>query len=175
MPSYNGAGFDWGSIVQNLTGFIKAFAFIALVVACFALGGQSTCAGAMNETQATIAHGLGAVVALVVALQSVIYTYDGWNGVVYFSEEVREPERNIPRSLFGGVLSVIAIYLLFNLALLYVLPLSQIAGNKLAIGTAAQVNLRSLWRHDYQVADHHLHVQRHQRLSPDVYAACCIP
>ncbi len=131
-------GVRWGSLVQNLTGFIKAFAFIALVAACFILGGQSTNAVASSETQALSPTGWALVVALVVALQSVIYTYDGWNGVVYFSEEVREPERNIPRSLFGGVLLVIAIYLLFNLALLYVLPLSQIAGDKLAIGTAAQ-------------------------------------
>ena len=78
------------------------------------------------------------IFALVLALQSVIYTYDGWSGVVYFSEEVRDPARNIPRSLFGGVLSIIGIYLLVNLALVYVLPLSKIAGDKLAIGTAAQ-------------------------------------
>ena len=129
-------GVRWGSTVQNLTGFVKALAFIALVIACFALGGQTT--GAVSETQALTPAGWPLMVALVVALQSVIYTYDGWNGVVYFSEEVREPERNIPRSLFGGVLLVIVIYLLFNLALLYVLPLSQMAGDKLAIGTAAQ-------------------------------------
>lgn len=129
-------GVRWGSHAQNLTSLLKALAFITLVIACFALGGQGVRSG---QTPASIPHGLSLLVALVLALQAVIYTYDGWNGVVYFSEEVRAPARNIPRSLFLGVLSIIAIYMLVNLALLYVMPLSQIAGDKLAIGTAAQV------------------------------------
>src|SRR5204863_4931120 len=48
------------------------------------------------------------------------------------------PGRDLPPSCFGGLLSVIAIYLLVNLAILYVLPISQIAGSDLALGKAAQ-------------------------------------
>lgn len=129
-------GVRWGSNAQNLTSLLKTLAFIALVVACFAFGGKGV--SGTGQEQALITA-VSPFIALVLALQSVIYTYDGWNGVVYFSEEVRDPSRNIPRSLFGGVLSIIGIYLLVNLALVYVLPLSQIAGDKLAIGTAAQV------------------------------------
>jgi basic amino acid/polyamine antiporter, APA family len=128
-------GVRWGSSAQNLTSILKALAFMALIIACFALGGDG-----LNNTQSQsgIPQGLSLMAALVLSLQAVIYTYDGWNGVVYFSEEVREPERDIPRSLFLGVLSIIAIYLLVNLALLYVLPLGEISGDKLAIGSAAQ-------------------------------------
>lgn len=129
-------GIRWGSRVQNLTGLLKALAFVALVVACFALGGGSTVAVPPMPVMPT---GAPLLFALVLALQAVIYTYDGWNGVIYFSEEVREPGRDIPRALFGGVLVVTGIYLLVNLALLYVLPLSQIAGEKLALGAAAGV------------------------------------
>jgi APA family basic amino acid/polyamine antiporter len=114
---------------------LKALAFVALVIACFALGGDGL---GNTQSQSQIPQGLTLMAALVLSLQSVIYTYDGWNGVVYFSEEVREPQRDIPRSLFLGVLSIIAIYLLVNLALIYVLPMGEIAGNKLAIGSAAQ-------------------------------------
>jgi APA family basic amino acid/polyamine antiporter len=127
-------GIHWGSRVQNLTSLVKALAFLALVLACFILGSE----GSSAAQPSTAPSELPLIFALVLALQSVIYTYDGWSGVVYFSEEVREPARNIPRSLFGGVLSIIGIYLLVNLALIYVLPLPQIAGDKLAIGTAAQ-------------------------------------
>jgi APA family basic amino acid/polyamine antiporter len=81
---------------------------------------------------------LGLWAALVLALQGVLYTYDGWTVPVYFGEEVRDPARNIPRSMFGGVLLTIGIYLLVNLALLYVLPVSQIAGDRLAVGAAAR-------------------------------------
>ena len=129
-------GVLWGSRVQNLTSLLKALAFIALIVACFALGGG----GSVDKATApTVPRGIPLVIALIVSLQAVIYTYDGWSGVVYFSEEVREPERDIPRALFGGVLLIIAIYLLVNVAILYVLPLTKIAGENLAAGAAAQV------------------------------------
>ena len=90
-----------------------------------------------HESQRTnvCAHLLGDSVSL----QSAIYTYDGWAGVIYFSEEVKHPGRDIPRALFGGVLSIAAIYLLVNLALLYVLPIAQIAGKEFAAGEAANV------------------------------------
>ena len=76
--------------------------------------------------------------ALVKALQGVLYTYDGWYSVIYFGEEVRNPSRDVPRSMIGGVLSVILIYVLVNVALIYVLPLSELAGSQLATGAAAQ-------------------------------------
>ena len=71
------------------------------------------------------------------ALQGVIYTYDGWNAMLYFSEEVRDPGRDIPRGMVTGVLLVIAIYLLLNLAFLHVLPLSRMAGEPFVAGAAA--------------------------------------
>ncbi len=128
-------GIRWGSGVQNITSLLKALAFAALVAACFVLGGSSSLPGA-EPVQAP--HGLKLLVAVILALQGVIYTYDGWTGVIYFSEEVKNPSRDIPRAMLGGVLSVIAIYLLVNLAILYVLPISQVAGSDLALGKAAQ-------------------------------------
>jgi APA family basic amino acid/polyamine antiporter len=128
-------GIRWGSGVQNVTSLLKALAFAALVVACFLLGGNNPASG---SAPAQVPHGLTLFVALILALQGVIYTYDGWTGVIYFSEEVRNPARDIPRAMLGGVLSVIAIYLLVNLAILYVLPISEIAGSDLALGKAAQ-------------------------------------
>lgn len=128
-------GIRWGSGVQNVTSLLKALAFAALVVACFLLGGNSPGSG---SAPAQVPHGLNLLVALILALQGVIYTYDGWTGVIYFSEEVRNPARDIPRAMLGGVLSVIAIYLLVNLAILYVLPIAEIAGSDLALGKAAR-------------------------------------
>lgn len=127
-------GVVWGSNVQNITSLLKALAFVTLIIAAFALGSGAT---QTEGPQALSPKGWVLVSAFVLSLQAVIYTYDGWTGVVYFSEEVEQPARNIPRALFGGVLSVIAIYLLVNLALLYVLPISMIAGQDLAVGAAA--------------------------------------
>jgi amino acid transporter len=39
--------------------------------------------------------------AIIIALQGVLYTYDGWYGVIYFGEEVRNPKRDVVRSMFG--------------------------------------------------------------------------
>jgi APA family basic amino acid/polyamine antiporter len=129
-------GIKWGSGVQNITSLLKALAFVALILACFALGGNNS--GNVQQ-EAALAGTVPSLIGFVLALQAVIYTYDGWTGVIYFSEEVRNPRRDIPRSILGGVFSIIAIYLLVNLALLYVVPLSKIAGANLAMGVAAQV------------------------------------
>ena len=126
-------GIVWGSNIQNLTSLLKALAFFALIVAAFLLGGN----GALTTTQS---HATPiTLAAIVISLQAAIYTYDGWSGVIYFSEEVREPSRNIPRALFSGVLTITAIYLLVNVALLYVLPMTQMAGKEFVAGEAANV------------------------------------
>ncbi len=131
-------GVLWGSRVQNLTSLLKALAFLALVGACFALGGDSSPEEATTPATSTLA-GVSLFVAIILSLQAVIYTYDGWSGVIYFSEEVRDPARDIPRALFGGVLLIFGIYLLVNLGLLYVVPLSRMAGETLAAGVVAGV------------------------------------
>lgn len=128
-------GVRWGSNAQQLTSLLKALAFIALICACFLLGGKDAQATAASVPAST---GWPPVLAFVLAMQGVIYTYDGWYNMIYFSEEVRHPERNIPRSMIGSMLLVTLLYLLINLALLYVLPISRIAGEKLAVGAAAE-------------------------------------
>jgi basic amino acid/polyamine antiporter, APA family len=127
-------GIRRGSYTQNLTSLLKAVVFIVLIAACFMLGGR----GARESTSQPVVLGLPLLALLVKALQGVLYTYDGWYSVIYFGEEVRNPDRDVPRSMIGGVLSVILIYVLVNIALLYVLPLSELAGAKLATGAAAE-------------------------------------
>ena len=126
-------GMVWGSNVQNLTSLVKALAFVVLIVAAFIFGGR----GSLTTAAETHAPTVITLTAIIVSLQAAIYTYDGWAGVIYFSEEVKNPGRDIPRSLFGGVLTIAAIYLLVNIALLYVLPISRIAGKEFAAGEAA--------------------------------------
>lgn len=128
-------GIRWGSGVQNVTSLLKTLAYVVLVIACFMLAGRSH---VESSRVVEAPAGMKLFVAAILALQGVIYTYDGWTGVIYFSEEVKDPARDIPRSMIGGVLSVIAIYLLVNIAVLYVLPISEIAGSDLSLGKAAE-------------------------------------
>jgi APA family basic amino acid/polyamine antiporter len=126
-------GIAWGSRSQNITSALKALAFIALIAACFIFGKGT----AGSTPLIPVPAGFALIGAFVISLQAVIFTYDGWTGVIYFSEEVEQPGKNIPRSLFGGILLIIAIYLLVNLALLYVLPIERIAGQDFAVGMVA--------------------------------------
>jgi APA family basic amino acid/polyamine antiporter len=134
-------GVRWGSRSQELTSLLKTLAFAALIAACFAFGGQQTgqVTNVAGQTpNPSVPTGLSLAAAAVLALQGIIYTYDGWYSTVYFGEEVRDTARSVPRAMVGSVLLVIGIYLLLNLALLYVLPIQQLAGQKLAAGTAAE-------------------------------------
>jgi APA family basic amino acid/polyamine antiporter len=131
-------GVRWGGHTQEITSLVKALAFVGLIAACFILGNSHPVVSAAPQSTSTdFVFSFALVAATVRALQGVIYTYDGWYNVIYFSEEVRDPGRNIPRSMIGSMFLVIGIYILVNLALLYVLPLSDFAGQKLALGTAA--------------------------------------
>ena len=126
-------GVRWGGWTQDLTSALKALAFLILIAVCFWLGGRNPAAPAVVPLRDE-----SLLLAYIVALQAVIYTYDGWNAIIYFSEEVKDPARNIPRSMFGGVATVIVIYLLLNLAFLRVVPLGSLAGQNLAAGVVAR-------------------------------------
>lgn len=131
-------GVRWGSRSQELTSLLKSLAFAALIAACFLYGGGVTAAESRPALTPAVPAGLGLLTAVVLALQGIIYTYDGWYSTVYFGEEVLDTARNIPRAMIGSVLLVIVVYVLFNAALLYVLPVEQLAGQKLAAGAAAE-------------------------------------
>jgi APA family basic amino acid/polyamine antiporter len=123
-------GVRWGSGAQNVTSALKALGFAFLLVVLFA---------ARPAAPTPPPPSGGSLAALVLALQAVIYTYDGWYGIIYFGEEVRNPGRDVPRSMIGGVALVTALYLLVNVALVRVLPPARLAGEKLALGAALTV------------------------------------
>jgi APA family basic amino acid/polyamine antiporter len=131
-------GVKWGSGVQLATAAVKTGAFVILVAACFVLGGHlREAAAAAAVPPPTLPAGWLLVIGFMLALQNVIYTVDGWDGIIYFSEEIKQPGRDVPRAIFGSVFSIMGIYLLLNAAVLYVLPMSEISGNDFALGAAA--------------------------------------
>ncbi len=128
-------GVRWGSRIQEITAVFKTLGFVALVVLCFVVGGKSP-----GEPHFALAapHGLTLLVGLLVSMQAVIYSYDGWDSIVYFLEEVRDPAREVPRAMIGSVLSILGIYLVLNIGLIYVLPMESFAGSNFALGLAAR-------------------------------------
>jgi APA family basic amino acid/polyamine antiporter len=71
------------------------------------------------------------------ALIPVMWTYDGWADVALIGGEIRNPQQTLPRALIVGSASVALVYLLVNLAFIYVLPLTEMAGSKLIATTVA--------------------------------------
>jgi len=120
---------------QQLLSALKVIALLG--VALFALGSPGAPATAAAITPAALPTGLAMVGVLVVVFQSVLYTFDGWNGVTYFGGEVRDPGREIPRAMFIGVLTVLLVYLALNAAFLHVLGISGLAGEKFPAAATA--------------------------------------
>jgi APA family basic amino acid/polyamine antiporter len=131
-------GIKWGSGTQLLTSAMKTLAFVVVVIACFLFGGHTRAASSSSALIPALQSGWPLAVSFMLGLQAVFYTIDGWDGVIYFGEEVRNPGRDVPRAIFGSVATIMGIYLLVNLAVLYVLPIGQIAGNNFSLGTAAE-------------------------------------
>jgi APA family basic amino acid/polyamine antiporter len=130
------AGLRVSSRFQEWATALKFFAFLALIVACLVssanlAAGPGLSAGMLPAAGPTL-------VGIVVALQSVVITYGGWQSALYFTEEDRDPARNLPRAMIGGVMLVIGLYALVNVALLSVLPVPVLARSTLPAADAAQ-------------------------------------
>ncbi|MBI4436258.1 MAG: amino acid permease [Candidatus Omnitrophica bacterium] len=81
---------------------------------------------------------LETIQSLGVALIFVLWTYGGWTEASYVAEEVKDPERNLPRAIVFGVLLTMGLYLLVNGVYLYYIPIGEMASDKLVAATAVQ-------------------------------------
>jgi len=124
-------GIRVSSQFQEVTTSLKCIAFLVLVSACLLLPAAGHASTHVPSS--------GTLTGLIMGLQAIIITYGGWQSPLYFIEEDRDPKRNLPRAMIGGVLSVIGIYLLVNIALLKVLPMSELSGAIFPAADAARV------------------------------------
>jgi APA family basic amino acid/polyamine antiporter len=128
LGGLNYLGVKIGGEVQVLVTICKV-GLIAGVVLVGLGTGHGSLANFQSVTSVTASN--GAVAAFFVALVGALWAYDGWNNVSMVASEIQEPQRNLPRALIGGVLAVMAIYLLANLAYFYVLPADEVASSDL--------------------------------------------
>jgi APA family basic amino acid/polyamine antiporter len=124
-------GIRVGSQFQEITTSLKCVAFLALVGACLFMSAPGY-PSARTISSTTFS-------GLLIALQAIVITYGGWQSPLYFVEEDRDPARDLPRTMIGGVLLVIAVYVLVNIALLKILPMSQLSGATLPAAGAAKI------------------------------------
>lgn len=109
--------------LQVATTILKV-ALIGGVVAAGLFGGKGQLANFSTSTAAT-----GGIPGFFAALVAALWAYDGWNNVSMVSSEIKQPQRNLPRALIAGTCTVMAIYLLTNVAYFYVLPAAEVASS----------------------------------------------
>ncbi len=123
----NARGAKQGAGVQNLFTVLKVAGLVALV------------ALALVTRHGDASHFLpllpdrfsgGLLTAIGLAMISTLFAYDGWQFVSFVAGEIRDPGRNVPRSIILGVLIVIVVYVSASLAYIYVLGQPRIAASE---------------------------------------------
>ena len=109
-----------GRIASNVLTTLKIVSLVVFI-------GFGLTAG--TGTPANITQSVGPVTAtgFLFAFIPVMFTYSGWNAASYMAEEIRDPGRNVPRSLLMGTVAVIVVYVLINVLYLYVIPIGELA------------------------------------------------
>jgi basic amino acid/polyamine antiporter, APA family len=124
----------WGAWLENVTTGAKVLALGILGVVALALAlGATAAAPAMTSS---LPHGSWTGWGL--ALVAVLWAYDGWADLTFMSGEVKDPAHILPRALVAGVLAVVALYLLLNVAYVLVLGVDGMAASPLVAADVAR-------------------------------------
>lgn len=126
----------FGSGVQRLLTVLK---IAAIALLAFGLFGSPAGSTAHFSQEAVVPSGFALLSAFMAAMAGAFWAYDGWNNMTFIAGEVRNPQRNIPRSLLLGIPVCILVYCLVNLALVYIMPVSQMASSPFVASEAATI------------------------------------
>jgi APA family basic amino acid/polyamine antiporter len=137
----NTKGIKTGKTIQLLFTLAKLVALFALIILGLYVGMKTHVLfdnfTHMWEAKKTILNPDGSItvakltgMALLGAMGATIinslFSSDAWNNVTFIAGEIKEPKKNIPRSLFLGTLIVTIIYILANIAYLTLLPMKGV-------------------------------------------------
>ena len=117
-------GVRQSSLLQNVSTAVKVALIVAFIIAGFALGTPQP----ISFTPSTQDVGYILSAPFAISLVYVMYSYSGWNAATYIINEVRDPERSLPRSLLAATLIVLALYVALNAVFLYTTPMEKMAG-----------------------------------------------
>ena len=123
FSAVNCIGVVFGGRVQSVLTLMKVLGIAAIVFGVFLLSETATWENLKLNSGSAQRIGVSAFGA---AMLAALWAYDGWNAMPMVGGEVHNPERNIPRALIGGMLAVMAIYCLANLAYFYALPFAEV-------------------------------------------------
>jgi APA family basic amino acid/polyamine antiporter len=125
LSAINYLGIKSGIVVQNIFTFLRIAAIAVLIVLGLAVGSK---AGVVSF-DGLLTGGISFNIKLFgLALIAVLWTFDGWYGINCAAGEIKNPEKNIPRGLILGTLSVTLIYFLVNIVYVSALPIERMKG-----------------------------------------------
>ena len=137
LTGVNYLGVFFGGIVQTIITYIKIISIVGLALLLFLFGNGSM--GNVYNNFSIPAATSGNLFSLIgLALAGAFWAYDGWNNVTFVSGEIRDPQRNVPKALLYGTFITMLVYVLINVAYLYVLPIGQIAQSPLVAASAVE-------------------------------------
>jgi APA family basic amino acid/polyamine antiporter len=128
LVALHGSGIKPGAIVINVITIGKTLAIAALVLGAFFIAGRSGLT--FEPLVPPRLHGAGLISALFAGLVPAMFTYGGWQNANFVVEEMRDPERNLPRAILLGVAIVIVVYLSSNVAYVHVLSAPVLAATQ---------------------------------------------
>jgi APA family basic amino acid/polyamine antiporter len=127
LAAVNVLGVKKGAFLMNVLTSVKFVGLIGVCVFVFIFASGST-ANFVHGSVAESAQG-GLLGNFGVALVAALWAYKGWETSTYSAGELRRPERLLPLGLFIGTVCVIVLYILANLAYLYVFPIARMAAS----------------------------------------------
>jgi amino acid transporter len=122
VSAFNCLSVQMGGAIQVLLTSLKVATILLIVVAGLIFGKHSASAVVQGATL-----GAGAIGALLTALVPAMWAYNGFNDLGDLGEEIQRPERNIPRAIIMGLLTVCGLYLLANVIYFRILPFASLA------------------------------------------------
>ncbi|MCX7879921.1 MAG: amino acid permease [Ignavibacteria bacterium] len=126
-----------GGQVSAFFTIMKVSAILFIVVIAFSFGNGNFENFVKESENFERNYSANILSGLLVGLSAAFWAFDGWNNITYVAGEVKNPKRNIPLALTFGTLIVLTVYILINLAYLYILPIDKIAQSKLVAADTA--------------------------------------
>ncbi len=122
-------GVKVGAYLQSISTTAKVIALLIVTgVAFFAGSHIGSIANWSGVTDAGASlSGWSLIGAIGTAITGAFWAYDGWGNVAYIGGEVKEPEKTLPRAIILGTIIFILLYIVINLAYLYILPIGKLA------------------------------------------------
>jgi APA family basic amino acid/polyamine antiporter len=144
----NCAAVSVGGQIASVLAALKVLLIVGLGAAALLFGSGDwtlfATSGAGGTCEGVSAAARGGVAGFGAAMMAALWAYNGWNEMTYVAGEVRDPQRNLPLALIGGIAIVGALYVFVNAAYFYVLAPEAVASVALSSSVATETLARFL-------------------------------